>query len=152
MQNFRTLGQIIKKVHTFFYLTQKYIKIIHFPSKIQNWKNFYFLIPILSAPYLGPNMCGRFHAKFQDSRTNNKKSTHVFALTQKYIKIFHFSSKIQNWKHFYFLKMILSAPYLCPNICGRFHAKFQDSRTKNKKSTHPSDPKRPLAIYTTVWF
>ena len=31
-----------------------------------------------------------------------------------------------------------------------FHAKNQDSRTNNKKSTQPSDAKRPLAVYTTV--
>ena len=41
-------------------------------------------------------------------------------------------------------------PYLCPYICRVFHAKFQDSRTNNKKSTQSSDPKRPLAIYATV--
>ena len=51
---------------------------------------------------------------------------------------------------FYFLKPILFPPYLGPYIYRWFHAKFQDSRTNNKKRPPPSDPKRPLAVYTTV--
>ena len=46
---------------------------------------FFFLKPILLPPYLGPYMCRRFHAKFQDSRTNNKKRPPPFNLTQKYM-------------------------------------------------------------------
>ena len=53
-------------------------------------------------------------------------------------------------KFFYFLKPILLPPYLSPYIYRWFHAKFQDSRTNNKKRPPPSDPKRPLAVYTTV--
>ena len=37
---------------------------------------------ILSPPYLFINICGVFHAKFQVSRTNNKKSTPLFPKAQ----------------------------------------------------------------------
>ena len=37
-------------------------------------KFFYFLIKILSPPYLITHMCGGFFAKFQVSRMNSKKS------------------------------------------------------------------------------
>ena len=63
----------------------------------------------------------------------------------------HLSSKIWKQKFFYFLKPILSPPYLGPYIYRWFHAKFQDSRTNNKKRPPHSDAKRPLAVYTTVW-
>ena len=42
-------------------------------------------------------------------------------------------------------------PYLFINICGGFHAKFQVSRTKNKKPTPLFHPKSRLAVYATVW-
>ena len=61
-------------------------------------------------------------------------------------------SKIQNWIFFYFLKPILLPPYLGPYTYRWFHAKFQDSRTNNKTRPPPSDPKRPLAVYTTVCY
>ena len=78
MENFRTLGLIFKKSTHLFTLAPKYIEKNDFQSKIQNRKKNYFLLPILLPPYLGPYMCRRFHAKFQDSRTNNKKSTQPF--------------------------------------------------------------------------
>ena len=44
----------------------------------------------------------------------------------------------------------MSHPYLFPNICGGFHAKFQDSRTNDKKPTQHSYAKSHLAIFTMV--
>ena len=35
-------------------------------------------------------------------------------------------------------------------MCGGFHAKFQDSRTNNKKPTQHSYAKSRLAVYATV--
>ena len=36
-------------------------------------------------------------------------------------------------------------------MCGGFHAKFQDSRMNNKKSTQHSDAKLRLGTFATVW-
>ena len=46
----------------------------------QNFKlnNFSLRGQLLRPPYLVPTMCGGFHAKFQDSRINNKKDPPPF--------------------------------------------------------------------------
>ena len=77
-----------------------------------------------------------------------KKGHHLLIYLKNACKKIIFPAKFK--KKNYFLKPILLPPYLGPYIYRWFHAKFQDSRTNNKKRTPPSDPKRPLAIFTTV--
>ena len=82
----------------------------NFSSKI--WKQFffYFLKPILSPPYLGPYMCSRFHAKFHDSRTNNKKRPPPFNLTQKHTVKKTFSQQNSKLKIFLLSKTNFVSP------------------------------------------
>ena len=69
-------------VHTFFYFLSNQPEICFGnPQLTQNQKIFYFLTQILFNPSLDQYMCGGIHAKFQDSRTDNKKSTGPFQST-----------------------------------------------------------------------
>lgn len=71
-----------------------------FQVKFKIEKKITFCYQFCCPPYLGLYMCWEFCAKFQDSRTNNKKSTHPFHSNSQILEnnsVWNVNNRIKNY-------------------------------------------------------